>query len=217
MKLHPCICIPSSGIVKARFAVSLAGLMSYLAEHRLSQLHDEQQVDLFLLESSNIAENRVRLVQKTLEAGGTHVVFIDDDMSFPHDILHTMINRNVPFAACNYPYRCPHKGFTAGDLQGKPLITDAHSTGLVDALWSGFGFSVIRAEVFNAISQPWFVNAWTGDRFTTEDIPFCAKLREAGYRVLVDQDASRYVKHGGMYEYSWDDPIIQPDESLCTP
>lgn len=210
-KIIPCICIPSSGQVKAKFAVSLASMMCRIGAARLKEGIEEQRVNVYLLEGSNIAENRLKLVKRAMEAGGTHVVFIDDDMSFPNDMLQRLLAHNLPIVACNYPRRRPHKGFVAGKLDGTMMLTTATSTGLEEALWTGFGFAVIEIEVFKRVSLPWFVNAWVADAqgFTTEDIPFCAKAREAGYRILIDHDASKQVQHCGTYEYAWDDPLIE--------
>lgn len=210
-KIIPCICIPSSGQVKAKFAVSLASMMCRIGAARLKEGIEEQRVNVYLLEGSNIAENRLKLVKRAMESGGTHVVFIDDDMSFPNDMLQRLLAHNLPIVACNYPRRRPHKGFVAGKLDGTMMLTMATSTGLEEALWTGFGFAVIEIEVFKRLSLPWFVNAWVAEAqgFTTEDIPFCAKVREAGYRILIDHDASKQVQHCGTYEYSWDDPLIE--------
>lgn len=210
-KIIPCICIPSSGQVKAKFAVSLASMMCRIGATRLKEGVEEQRVNVYLLEGSNIAENRMKLVKRAMEAGGTHIVFIDDDMSFSNDMLQRLLAHNLPIVACNYPRRRPHKGFVAGKLDGTMMPTTAASTGLEEALWTGFGFAVIEMDVFRRVSLPWFINAWVAEAegFTTEDIPFCAKAREAGYRILIDHDASKQVQHCGTYEYSWDDPLIE--------
>lgn len=210
-KIVPCICIPSSGQVKAKFAVSLASMMCRIGSTKLREGIDEQQINVYLLEGSNIAENRLKLVKKAIEAGGTHIVFIDDDMSFPNDMLHRLLAHNLPIVACNYPRRRPHKGFVAGKLDGSIMATTAASTGLEEALWIGFGFAVIEVEVFKRISLPWFINAWVVEAqgFTTEDLPFCAKAREAGYRILIDHGASKQVQHCGTYEYAWDDSLTE--------
>ena len=98
-KLIPCICIPSSGQVKAKFAVSLASMMCRIGSARLKEGIEEQRVNVYLLEGSNIAENRLKLVKRAMEAGGTHVVFIDDDMSFPNDMLQRLLAHNLPIVA----------------------------------------------------------------------------------------------------------------------
>ena len=210
-KIVPCICIPSSGQVKAKFAVSLASLMCCVGSTKLREGVEEQRINVYLLEGSNIAENRLKLVQRAMAAGGTHIVFIDDDMSFSNDLLHRLLAHRLPIVACNYPRRRPHKGFVAGKLDGSIMATTAASTGLEEALWTGFGFAVIEVEVFQRISLPWFINAWIAEAqgFTTEDLPFCAKAREAGYRILIDHDASKQLQHCGTYEYAWDDPLIE--------
>ena len=48
-KIVPCICIPSSGQVKAKFAVSLASLMCCVGSTKLREGVEEQRINVYLL------------------------------------------------------------------------------------------------------------------------------------------------------------------------
>jgi hypothetical protein len=39
--------------------------------------------------------------------------------------------------------------------------------------------------------------------YTTEDNPFCQRIRAAGFPTYVDHDASKLVGHIGMHTYEW--------------
>lgn len=214
----PCVCIPSSGQVKAKFAVSLAGLAGYFSTHPLTPDTRDQAMKIFLIESSLVADNREKLVARTLETDCTHVAFADDDMAFPPDMLHRLALHNLPIVGTNYPYRTPGRGFTAGNLAGRPLHTGPDSAGLEEVAWIGFGFALIAVEVFGRLPRPWFHHDWAphlekDGGFTTEDVPFCNAARAAGYRIFVDHDASKHLIHVGTYDYQWSDPVVARKET----
>ncbi len=214
-RLH--VGIPSSGFCRTQFAVSLAGLVGYFATNKVHPDVQEQSMCVVNIESSCIPDNRERLVMNALQQSATHILFIDDDMSFDVEALMLLIGHNVPIVGCNYPFRSPHGGFTALCMdQQTRLVTAADSSGLVEVNYSGFGFCLIDLEVFKRVPQPWFQVYWHPEmqRYSTEDQPFAEKCRQAGYRWFVSQDASKRLKHIGLYEYRWDSPIIAMQPAL---
>lgn len=212
--IYPCLCIPSSGVVKARFATSLASLVGTFVNERMPD-HSKQGIKIILMEGSMIADNREKLVRAMLAVPeATHALFLDDDMVFPGDLLSRLLRHNRSIVGCNYPFRTAHRGFTAGTLDGHPMVTAAESTGLEPAAWVGFGTVLIQRRVFEIIDPPWFSPRWNPDQggYGTEDVAFCAKARAAMFSIHVDHDASKTLAHIGSHEYRWDDPIIQSAE-----
>lgn len=207
----PHICIPSSGQCRTQFAVSLAGLVGYFSSNLVTPETKEQGLCIVNVESSCISDNRERLVMNAIAQGATHVCFIDDDMAFEADVLHTLARRGLPIVGTNYPFRIAQGGFTALHLnQQDRIITDETTSGVQEVNYSGFGFCLIDIKVFKAVPQPWFQTYWHPEmmRYSTEDQPFAEKCRAAGFRWYVDHDASKKLKHVGIYEFTWRDPII---------
>lgn len=207
----PHICIPSSGQCRTQFAVSLAGLVGYFSSTLITQETKEQGLCIVNVESSCISDNRERLVMNAIAQGATHVCFIDDDMAFESDVLHTLARRGLPIVGTNYPFRIAQGGFTALHLnQQDRIITDETTSGVQEVNYSGFGFCLLDINVFKAVPQPWFQTYWHPEmmRYSTEDQPFAEKCRAAGFRWYVDHDASKKLKHVGIYEFTWRDPII---------
>ena len=69
----------------------------------------------------------------------------------------------------------------------------------------GFGAVMIRKEVFEKVSQPWFDAGWGPTGVVGEDVHFCVKAGDNGFETWVDHELSMHIKHIGTYEYSWDD------------
>ena len=51
------------------------------------------------------------------------------------------------------------------------------------------------------MAHPWFANH-DALGYCTEDVVFCDRAREAGFRVLVDHDLSRELTHTGSVAIS---------------
>lgn len=157
---------------------------------------------------SNWIENREKLAQMALEDKFTHLMFIDDDMVWNPQILSPLLSRirnGCDIVTCNYVIKEePPTQFTAMALDGQRLKTTAKSSGIEEIAGNGFGVSIIATKVFEAIPEPWFLPTWTKEKgYSTEDLPFFRKAREAGFKVWVDHDASKAVAHVGRKQWSW--------------
>lgn len=164
----------------------------------------------------NISDNRERLVRRFLaDPDKTHILWIDDDMVFKPDALYYMARRRHPIVGCNYAMKGKRRGFTAmkKDMSGR-IYTGKNSTGLEEALFMGFGFCLIERQVFEKMTPPRFPIQYIAEteEYTTEDTPFFVMAADLGYKVWVDQDASKHVTHLGDYGYTWED-IQEGEES----
>lgn len=82
------------------------------------------------------------------------------------------------------------KFLTDYDLKNKPDT--------FEVAYSGFGFMLIKKGVFEKITYPWFEPKFhkIGSNcydFSSEDVSFCIKAREAGFKIIVDQTV--HVSH----------------------
>jgi GT2 family glycosyltransferase len=201
------VCIPTAGSVRMSFAYSLCGMLTCVAAKGVPTIPDASvTMSLKVLESSNWITNREKLAKQALDAGDTHLMFLDDDMVFEPQVLEVLLGRRQAIVATNYLIKTePAEHFVAVSLDGQRVATREASTGLMPLSYSGFGVSLISTEVFKKVPQPWFLpdfNAETGD-YTTEDNPFFRKARDAGFDVYLDQDASKLVSHVGSKTWNW--------------
>ncbi len=154
-----------------------------------------------------IPQQRATLVDEAMKFGATHILFVDSDMRFPQDALLQLLARDKPIVAANYPRRRHPVLPTAehSTAQGKTFVfTGPTSTGTEPALVCGFGFILIRMDVFQTIPEPWFQIGYTSAdaQYVGEDFFFCSRAKQAGYEILIDHDLSKVIKHTGSIEYT---------------
>ncbi len=200
------VCTPTSGLLRAEYALSLAQFcMSFLSE-AADPDNPRQHITLRQYQSSSINNGREYLAKTSLDEGATHVLFIDDDISFAPAVPFILMRRKLPLVACNYPIRFEGMPFAAFATDFETRIsTTAESPDIEEAGASGFGMCLIAREVFEALPQPWFPLEWYPDSGThsTEDMPFFQKARAAGYPLALDHAASRQIAHHGSFCYRW--------------
>lgn len=137
---------------------------------------------------------RERLAEWAIRCGAEFIFFIDDDMMAPIDLFERLVHHDVDIVApLAFMRLAPHKpvifrvdqGYDA--LQGKeyyiPKTVDNYPKDtLVECDGVGFGAALIKTEILQAIPKPWFMST-TGHG---EDLLFCKKARQAGFRVFMD-------------------------------
>lgn len=200
------ICVPTAGMVRMGFAYSLAGMVASVAAQGAGRPECSVQLRMDIVESSVIHTNREQLAKRAIDTGMTHLMFLDDDMVFEPNILDVMLGRRQAIVCTNYLIKTePATDFVAVGLNGKRVVTNEKSRGLVPIAYSGFGVSLFEVEVFKTIPQPWFRPDWVPESgtYTTEDNPFYARARAAGYKVYLDHDASKLVSHAGNKAWNW--------------
>jgi hypothetical protein len=201
------IAIPTAGWVRIGFANSLCGMIAKFGAHGIPTVPEAKiSMSIHALESSNWITNREKLARGAIDAGETHLMFLDDDMTFDPRVLEILLGRRQSIVVTNYLIKTePAKDFVAVGMDGQRLATKVESTGIQPILYSGFGVSLIEVEVFKKTAQPWFMpdfNPANGE-YTTEDNPFFRRARDAGYTVYLDHDASKLVSHLGMKSWNW--------------
>ncbi len=199
--------IPTAGMVRIDFAYSLAGLISFLASNCIpSRPECKMQVSIDIAASSVIHGNRETIVSRAIEQNKTHLLFLDDDMSFDPTIIDVLFSRRHPVVVTNYLIKTVEKDqFVAVGLNGDRVATTEGAHGLVPITYSGFGVSLFEVDVFKNVPQPWFQPEWVPEAkgYTTEDKPCFERIRKAGYKVYLDHDASKMVTHVGGSHWSW--------------
>lgn len=213
------ICIPTAGLLRAEMVASLYKVIRLLDQKTLWPEAKEQSHMFFCRVGSGISTNREAMVKKAIDNDCTHVLFIDDDMTFEARAVELMARRRQKIVGCNYRRRLPPADFTALHL-AEPrgsrgwVKTEKDSTGLEPVDYMGFGLSLIETEVFKKTPLPWFLNAYKEGVYTTEDLPFFYHAREAGFIAYVDQDASKYVGHVGSCDYRWHTEYPEPPQVI---
>lgn len=138
--------------------------------------------------SGPIDEMRNRIVSRALELELTHLMFLDADMVFPENTILDLLAHDVSICGALCFKRWPPFSPTLfiGEKYEMKLL-DPWPNGLVEVTATGTGCLLINTDVFIDMKPPWFeftVNK--NDDIVGEDIGFCYKAGDLGYKVHVD-------------------------------
>lgn len=206
MSLRVAICLPCQDTVAAGFGLDLARLVGYTAK---------QDIEHTIIQNRGtiIPQQRATLVWAAQEYQATHVLWIDSDMRFPKDALARLLVHDQPVVACNYSRRRFPVLPTAEGGPNEFLFTNPESSGLVEVTKCGMGLMLVQMEVFASVNEPWFQLGYTRatKEYVGEDFYFCNRLKHAGYKILIDQDLSKEVRHCGEMEWTQQHACITRD------
>ena len=204
------VLIPSRGETKVEFVGALAQFLI----RTTSQLGPDDSLGILIGENSYIHRNRNDLLAGALLDGATHLLWLDDDMTFPSDALWRLMKHDVAMVGVNYPKKdvaaeptaILHTGVKSGQRIPELLYTEPEDTGLASVDAVGFGLVLMKAEVPLALKGPCFENYFDAlnDRWVGEDVDFCNKVKAAGFNIYVDHDLSKDVTHVGKFAYTCD-------------
>jgi len=139
---------------------------------------------------------RNQCVKEALAWNADYVLFLDDDVLPPSDGLVKLVMDAVPIVGGLYFDRRPpytpmiarRKNRDKPWVLGEKVEWDVdfarnypHDR-FVEVDATGLGFMLIRREVFEKISEPWFVIQPSYG----EDFSFCWKSQQAGFKIYVD-------------------------------
>lgn len=153
-----------------------------------SQSH---QIDLMWVWNKPLVEAQNDFADRVIEGGYDYLLTLEDDhWGFTSDMMESCLKANTH--VCGIPYRSRHLPFMkipmrysgTTDLNGNKLYDPLKDKdGYHEADLIGFGFTLIKSEVFRILDRPYFrLNSdsmkGVGPRAT--DIDFCKRLIEKG-------------------------------------
>lgn len=198
------ICIPARGQVEVGTAFDLAALVNY------TNKNSKVEINLYTSMGTLIFDQRNNMVQSALDDGCTHILFIDADMRFPKDSLLRLLKHNKAIVGVNATTRSEPVKPTAKTLEVKddhviwhPVFSKGkNGIEAIDGI--GCGVMLIDAVVFKDLEKPWFYfEQLPQGKILGEDIYFCIKSADIGFKTYVDHELSQEIKHIGSYQYGW--------------
>lgn len=198
------IAVPTNRDHDPRFTISLVGLM--VQSMRGVNGNPAPNITLNIkTQVSNIAQGRNELVREAMEQGQTHLLFLDDDMTFPTNTLDYLCRWNLPIVAANYCHKAKRLIYTAqrDDLR---QVESRGRTGIERVLRIGLGVTLIDLSVLRDVPEPWFEIKWDQSRrqHVGEDFYFSHLMKERGVPIHVDHDLSNKVGHVGSHEFRFE-------------
>lgn len=195
------ICIPARDEVHAGFAKDLA----VFSAQWYAAAPEGSQFNINMVSGTLIADQRMKLVTMSLQQRADYLLFLDSDMRFPANVVHQLLKHDLPIVAANYATRrLPVKTVAFKNFQKLEYVqTFETSTGLEEVDAVGMGCMLVKAEVFRAMPMPWFQIGYSPDwkAFIGEDMYFCREAQKAGFKVYIDHDVSKHVRHIGVLEF----------------
>lgn len=183
--------IPSNGRgVPVEFAVALA-TQAWPLNVTLHYIHSK---------GLEVGEARNAIIKEALKSKVKYIWFLDDDTVPPPDACRKLVYELElsDAAACGGIYvdkQTPPSPLVFKEWGTGPFL-DWHKDEVFQVAGIATGCLLVKAEVFERLPEPWFKTVSEPspepgvNRLTmTDDMFFCQKLEEAGYRVLA---------HGGV-------------------
>lgn len=201
--MNVAICVPTREDVCTGFAYDLA----ILSARWYAGAPAGSKFDLHFINGTLIADQRQKLAWLALRGEADYVLFLDSDMRFPPDLLERLIAHDKDIVACNYATRrLPVRTVAFSDFSTAECIYSDDREGLEEVDAIGMGAMLVKTEVFKKLPRPWFNISWlpSGGIWVGEDIYFCKLAQAHGFKVWVDHDLSKAVRHIGLMEFTHD-------------
>jgi len=148
-----------------------------------------------VVRTSAIHDARNLVVRKALEGNFKYLLFIDSDMRIPPGAIFKLMSYGKPVTAGYFFSRSGNHfpcAFTeTKDREYVSLFEPNSGLKEVDAV--GMAFTLIETHVLKQLKDPWFEWGKYG-----EDIGFCRKVRDLGYKIFVDTDL--VIRHIPMFD-----------------
>jgi hypothetical protein len=174
-----------------------------------------------------IDQGRSQMVTDALRDGFEETLWIDADIGFDPDAVERLRSHSLPIVCGIYPQKGKRE-LACHVLPGTVSVTFGQQGGLVELLYAGTGFLLVRREVYLKVQQllklpicnerfgqrliPLFLPLLhpvdDGYWYLAEDFAFCQRAREAGFRIFAD--TSIRLWHIGTYRYGWEEAGSEP-------
>jgi hypothetical protein len=205
---HVFIGVPSRDSWKAKFCMSLIGAITYASSVGIPITISNERY-------ASPAENRNSLIKRALDMPAvTHVLFLDDDHTFPHDLVERLLSWKkdvvgVAYARKRFESNTGQPLTNIVDVEDNSLITSVDPTEPLQEVGSvGGGTLLVKRNVLEVLTYPYFEEILNKDGTRIgEDVFFCRRVLSYGYKIYVDTALSILGGHIGDFEYKLYDGV----------
>lgn len=200
------IAIPCMDTVPVQFLQSLTAL-----ERRLKD--DGVNFEECIISGTLVYMARDKLAGKAINEGFSHVLWLDSDMVFSPNLLEDLQMCKKSFVSCVYHGRRPgyHSCiFKSIDLTHVERFEE-YPREPFEIEGCGFGAVLMETEILKAVMLN-FKTAFTPEPNLGEDIAFCKRARDLGYKLYAEPNVQLgHVGHIVLYPHDhekWKDDIL---------
>jgi hypothetical protein len=177
---------------------------------------------------SAIDQGRCQMASDALAEGFQETLWIDADVGFHPDAVERVRAHNLPIVCGIYPKK-GQRALAVHLLPDTPKLVFGREGGLVEVMYAGCGFLLVRREVYERMQEqlhlpvcnqrfrtqplvPYFLPLLQPDGighwYLAEDYAFCERARRCGYKIMADTTIR--LMHFGSYGYTWEDAGLEP-------
>ena len=154
-------------------------------------------------QSTILLSQRERLANQALEINADYALWLDSDMMFPSTTAMRLMAHDQNVVCANYMKRASPLQTVAYPKRGDwenwlPLESDQE---LEEVEGIGMGCMMMRPAILADIEAPFFSFEYKDKEWHGEDFYFQQKLRDAGYKIMVDMNLSRQIRHVGQWAF----------------
>lgn len=188
--------------MEAEYVKSLVATISYLQQNNISYLYLNEyssQVDAAREATAMGSKFLNAFATQPLSGQATYdkIIWIDSDISWTPEQFMQLYNSELDVVAGLYfnEEGVPLISFFEGEIYHDPQILNGKKEPF-EVFGAGFGFIAMKTGVFENIPRPWFQTEFqritnednTREMFVPygEDISWCKKAKEAGYKIYLD-------------------------------
>lgn len=152
--------VPSGGSESTLFSTLLMGIWvnsnNPNSSDSNSNSNSNPELTIEKVLSPYICRNRNDLVRLAREEGATHLMFMDNDMLLPHDVIARLLSADKGVVCGNYVTKAvPARPMCIG-FEGEYIYSMPKSEGLERVYKAPTGCMLIKMEVFDKVATPYF-------------------------------------------------------------
>lgn len=161
-----------------------------------------QKPDCFILNphGSSPAFSRNRIIECAIEQDCSHVLFIDDDMAFPADMLIRLLAHDKDVVTGLYYYKhYIHQPIIFEKFNKKgyafPIFLSPDTPDMLKIAACGFGCCLVKTHVFKAMQKPWVRLGELDQEQWCDDIGFFWRVKQENITEDIWCDTTLRVGH----------------------
>lgn len=169
------LCVPFYGTVSPEFAIAWGNLVAFTQREGVL-------AGICTTTTAYVDRARNALVRMALDLDPTHLFFCDQDVVLPPETVMKLLAHGRSVVGVAYRRRTPPHELLV--YEPEPFrIVEPPEGDLVEVPGLPMGATLVSAEVFRCMAEPWFVA--TLDQ--GEDVGWCARVRAMGVSLWCDR------------------------------
>lgn len=162
----------------------------------------DYELDFDFVRGYSVDRARNMGVQRAMKLGGTHILFVDNDMTFDPDFLDKLAEHDQPVVMGYYDHRswdpkddrqrtnlCKLGQFNYLEQVTPEEVSEANKEGydLIQVKGGGLGFALIDLQIFSEFKYPWFdFIEYVDGNVLSEDLYFSEQCKWLGIPIYAD-------------------------------